>query len=69
MTINQTIGEKRKQRGISVSELAKRTGINYEALRVSLAGNRKLNASEFVALCKELELTLDDFDSDELATG
>lgn len=69
MTINQIIGEKRKQRGIPVSELSKRTGISYEALRVSLAGNRKLNASEFVALCKELELTLDDFDSDGLATA
>lgn len=66
MFIHEVIRERQKQRGIPVSELSRRTGIGYEPLRVSLLGGRKFNASEFVALCKELELTLDDFDSCEL---
>ena len=69
MTINEVISERQKKRGIPVSKLAERTGIDYEALRVSLKGNRKISAYEFVALCKELELTLADFDSAELSEG
>lgn len=66
MLIHEVIRDRQKQRGIPVSELSRRTGIGYEALRVSLSGGRRLNAAEFVALCKELELTFDDFDCEEL---
>lgn len=69
MTINEVISERRKQRGIPVSTLSERTGIDYEALRVSLKGYRKISAHEFVALCKELDMTLDDFDHAELYEG
>ena len=69
MTINEVIRERQKQRGIPVTTLSERTGIDYEALRVSLNGNRKISATEFVALCKELDLTLEDFDSATLTTG
>lgn len=50
-----------QQRGIPVSELARRIGTNGELLRRSLAGDRKIAADEFLALCRELNLTLDDF--------
>lgn len=55
--INQRVNE----RGIPVAELARRTGTNSELLRRSLNGDRKLNIDEFLPLCKELGLSLDDF--------
>ena len=63
MTINEIISEKRKQRGIPVSELSRRTGIKYEALRVALEGRRNITANEMLILCDELDLTLEDFES------
>ena len=50
-----------KSRGITVAELSRRVNINSELLRRSLKGTRKLQASEFIDLCQELELSLDDF--------
>lgn len=69
MGISEVISERRRKRGIPVSELSKRTGIHYSALSESLKGNRNIKATEFVALCKELEMTLDDFDSESLKSG
>lgn len=69
MRINETIDGRRKALGMSVSELSRAADINYEALRVSLAGHRKINASEFLALCKVLGLTLEDFGSISLDDG
>lgn len=69
MSVNEVIRERQEQRGIPISKLAERTGINYEALRVSLKGKRMISAREFVLLCKELELSLDDFDGLELVNG
>lgn len=50
-----------QRRGISNAELARRVGMDQELLRRSLSGERKIAADEFVALCEELELSLDDF--------
>ena len=58
----EVINEKKAERGISLAELSRRTGIDYEALRVTLDGNRNLRATEFIDLCQELELDLSDFD-------
>lgn len=69
MSINEVIRKRQKERGIPVTTLADRTGIEYEALRVSLNGNRKISAHEFVALCKELDLKLEDFDEYEIVSG
>lgn len=49
------------ERGITVAELSRRTGINAELLRRSLAGSRNIYADEFIALCNELHLTIDNF--------
>lgn len=61
MEINATIREAKERRGISVAELSRRTGIEYEALRNSIEGKRGITAAEFVSLCHELELDLEDF--------
>ena len=60
--IIEVINGKKDSRGISLAELARRTGIEYEALRTALEGKRNMRASEFLCLCQELDLTLSDFD-------
>lgn len=57
----EVINARIARRGIGVKELSRRIDMNYELLRRSLLGERKLQAFEFVCLCKELELDLDDF--------
>ena len=59
--IIDVINDRKMERGISLAELARRTDIEYEALRTALDGNRNLRATEFIALCQELELDLADF--------
>ena len=49
------------KRGITIAELARRVGMNDELLRRSLANQRKLKATELVALCNELNLEVEDF--------
>lgn len=61
MHANEIIAHKRDERGMTIAELSRRTGIDYESLRVSLAGNRKLTGDELVSLCRVLNLDLADF--------
>ena len=61
MEVATVIKESQEKRGISTAELSRRTGIEYEALRTSLNGNRGITAGEFVSLCRELGLDVDDF--------
>ncbi len=60
----EVLNHKIKDRGIPVRELARRTGLDPELLRRSLAGQRKLRADEFVRLCWELGLDTQDFSAD-----
>lgn len=62
MGVVETIERTRTERGMSVAELSRRTGIEYENLRVSLKGERKIPAPEFVKLCRQLDLEVEDFD-------
>lgn len=62
----EVIAERREEVGIPVSELARRAGIAYETLRVSLEGNRNIKADEFVSLCHELGLEIGDFSEVEV---
>lgn len=64
MQVNEVIEKARVERGMPVAELARRTGIEYENLRVSLKGDRKLPAPEFVQLCKVLDMGIEDFPTD-----
>ncbi len=61
MDIIKVLKRRIEERGISISELARRVGMNDEMLRRCLAGNRNVRADEFVGLCHELALDIDDF--------
>ena len=61
MTVHDVIAERVEKRGISIAELSRRVDMSSELLRRSLNGDRKLTATELIALCEELEMTLDDF--------
>lgn len=65
MTVAEIIGARIKQRGITKAELSRRIKLNPDLLDRSLKGERKIKANEFLALCKELELDLSDFEAVE----
>ena len=67
MKAYEVIDEVVQKRGIPIAELSRRVGIDSELLRRSLAGNRKIAADEFVALCNELELGISDFAATKVA--
>lgn len=64
MTAAEVISKKVEARGITLSELSRRTNVKPHALRRVVAGERLLKADEFVALCKELDLDIEDFDTE-----
>ena len=47
--------------GITIAELARRTDIDYLALRRSLHGKRAIKADELISLSAELNLQMSDF--------
>lgn len=61
MDITNVLNARIKERGITVSELSRRIGMNDELLRRSLAGTRNVKADEFIGLCRELSLDIEDF--------
>ena len=61
MNVTDVLNQRITQRGISVSELSRRVHMNDELLRRSLNGTRSLKATEFVAVCHELGLDIEDF--------
>lgn len=67
MKAYEVIDAEVQKRGISIAELSRRVGIDYELLRRSLAGNRKIGADEFIALCEELQLGIADFSASKVA--
>lgn len=62
MKAYQVLDEAVKTRGITYAELARRAGINAELLRRSLSGERRITADELVVLCRELDLSINDFE-------
>ena len=69
MTVLSTINERRHKYGMPVKELARRTGIDYQALLNSLKGERRMTASELLSVCSELDLSLEDFKHADLTEG
>lgn len=69
MTVLSTINERRHKYGMPIAELARRTDIDYQALRSSLNGERRLSASELLRVCSELGLSLEDFKHADLTEG
>lgn len=53
---------KRKEIGIPVAELARRTGINYDVLIRALKGKTMLKGDQLLLLCEELGLDFSAFD-------
>lgn len=61
MKAYEVISRRVERNGITVSELARRTEIDYMALRGSLLGKRALKADELISLAAELSLEMSDF--------
>ena len=61
MNIPKVLNERIADRGITVAELARRVGMNDELLRRSLAGIRGIKADEFINICRELGLDIENF--------
>lgn len=63
MKCYEVLLEQSLKKGMTSSDLAKKVGINYELVRRSLNGTRKIGADEFVVWCDVLGLKLKDFAS------
>lgn len=68
MNVIDVLNHRINERGIPVSELSRRIGMNDELLRRSLTGSRNLKATEFVGLCHELDLDIEDFTDEDSST-
>ena len=60
--ISIVLESRRIERGISVAELSRRVGMNYDVLCRCLKGASMPKGDQLICLCKELELDLADFD-------
>ena len=54
--INENLGLKRQERGISIAELARRIGIDRKRLWYVLNGQREMRVDEFLKLCVALRI-------------
>jgi len=52
-----------EERGTTYTFLSKRTGIKVDAISKSLSGKRRLPADEMIALCRALDVDLNDLDT------
>ena len=53
-----------EHRGTTLTFLSKKTGISVNKLSRTLRGLRQLQADELIALCRALDLTLDDLEKE-----
>ena len=63
MQAYEVVSRRVERTGITIAELARRTGIHHVLLRRSLHGERVLKADELLRLSKELDLKLSDFEA------
>lgn len=61
MNLQSNINAYLKRKGITQSFLAEHTGMTTNALNLSLNGNRKLVADEYIKICNALEVPYDFF--------
>ena len=61
MSVIDVINSRIQDRGMTLTAISKRSGINNDLLSKSLRSKRRLKAEELVALCQVLDLTLEDF--------
>ncbi len=69
MTICTSILEYLKEKGISQSFLARRTGIGMSKLNPALHGKRRLTVEEYQQICAALEVPPQRFLTPEAACG
>ena len=65
MNVAETLESKKKARGITYAELARRTKINEDMVSRFCKGVSKPSGDQLLRLCAELELEVEDFFEDE----
>ena len=60
--VTAIIGDRIKERGVTLVFISKKADMNPDTLSKTLKGLRNMRADEFVKICRILDLTLDDFD-------
>ena len=66
MNVIDTINSRIRDRGMTITTVARRSEMSVDLLSKSLRGKRRLKAEELVAICMVLGLTVDDFESNAL---
>lgn len=61
MKLQESINAYLRRKGITQRSLAERTGMTTNALNLTLKGNRKLTADEYIKICITLEVLCDFF--------
>ncbi len=51
-----------ENKGVKLSYVAKKIGLSVDLLSKSINGKRRLNADEFLKICKVLDITQDEID-------
>lgn len=64
-SVIKVISDRIEERGMTITAVSKRAGINNDLLSKTLNNKRKLKADELVVLCQVLGLTLEDFKETE----
>jgi len=64
MSISDVIERRRDERGISYSELGRRTGNSSEMIARFCKGISTPNGEQFLRICRELRLDVDDFEQE-----
>ena len=61
MGVEKKLSSVIEEKGISVLSISRRTGIDSQSLYRCMRGEQKLKASEFLAVCKVVEVDPKDF--------
>lgn len=66
--IGQAILKYLKEKGITQTSIAERTGMGISTLNAILHGNRRIEVEEYFKICKVLEVSFDTFYIDKKAS-
>lgn len=58
MEAKRILKEGINNRGMSLAELSRRTGIPYHRVRKAVDGETKINAKDFIIYCKVLKIDI-----------
>lgn len=60
-TIEKIMAKEIEERGVTISFIARKTGMKYGTLQSCIKGKRKLRTDEFFLLCGALRIDPEDF--------